>query len=122
MLSQYPQSAKTLLFRGFLGVAGGPGGGSAAVCDPKTLRVHLLGIDLSNTLISCAVGFWVSQHEEIGCDTPPPTRCDALVEGGISAILAGYHMKTGEQAERTPSAILSQKGIARYGGYLALSH
>ena len=41
--------------------------------------------------------------------TPPPKR-------GISAILARYHMKTRQIDAIPPSAILSRKGIARYGG------
>ena len=35
---------------------------------------------------------------------------------GISAILARYPMKTGQMGAIPPSAILSRKGIARYGG------
>ena len=35
---------------------------------------------------------------------------------GISAILARYHMKTRQMGAIFPSAILSRKGIVRYGG------
>ena len=35
---------------------------------------------------------------------------------GISAILARYPMKTRQKGAIPPSAILSRKGIARYGG------
>ena len=35
---------------------------------------------------------------------------------GISAMLARYPKKTGQMGAIPPSAILSRKGIARYGG------
>ena len=41
---------------------------------------------------------------------PPPLK------RGISAILARYPMKTRQMGAIPPSAILSRKGIARYGG------
>ena len=44
------------------------------------------------------------------CDTPPPLK------RGISAILARYPLKTRQMGAIPPSAILSRKGIARYGG------
>ena len=65
----------------------------------------------------------------IGCDTPSlfserfplweyaKWRCDTLpLKRGISAILARYPMKTRQLGAIPPSAILSRKGIARYGG------
>ena len=65
----------------------------------------------------------------IGCDTPSPFsgrcpigehakwRCDTPPQkGGISAIPARYPMKTRQMGGIPPSAILSRKGIARYGG------
>ena len=65
----------------------------------------------------------------IGCDTPPPfserfpieehSRSGGTippVKRGISAIPARYPMKTRQMGEIPPSAILSRKGIARYGG------
>ena len=64
----------------------------------------------------------------IGCDTPspflsiPPWRaCEVEVrypplKRGISAILARCPMKTRQMGAIPPSAILSRKGIARYGG------
>ena len=68
-------------------------------------------------------------HWPIGCKTPspfserfPPLRaCEVEVrypplERGISAILARYPMKTRQMGAIPPSAILSRKGIARYGG------
>ena len=67
-----------------------------------------------------------------GCDTPPPLfwACPLLEsmrsggaippplidKRGISAILARYPMKTRRKRAIPPSAILSRKGIARYGG------
>ena len=54
------------------------------------------------------------EHAKWRCDTPPPLK------RGISAILARYPMKTRQMGAIPPSAILSRKSIARYGGYLAL--
>ena len=52
---------------------------------------------------------------------PPWRACEVEVrypplKRGISAILARYPMKTREMGAIPPSAILSRKGIARYGG------
>ena len=64
----------------------------------------------------------------IGCDTPSPfserfpleyMRSRGAIpplKRGISAILARYPMKTRQMGAIPPSAILSRKGIARYGG------
>ena len=65
----------------------------------------------------------------IGCDTPPPFSerfpLESMQSGGaippplkrgISAIPARYAMKTRQMGAIPPSAILSRKGIARYGG------
>ena len=52
--------------------------------------------------------FPLGEHAKWGCDTPPHKR-------GISAILARYLMKKGKMGAIPPSAILSRKGIARYG-------
>ena len=66
----------------------------------------------------------------IRCDTPSPFseclplggkrakwRCDPPpTQTGISAILARYPMKTRQKRAIRPSAILSRKGLARYGG------
>ena len=53
--------------------------------------------------------FPFGEHAKWGCDTPPLQR-------GISAILARYPMKTRQMGAIPPSAILSRKGIVRYGG------
>ena len=53
--------------------------------------------------------FPLGEHAKWRCDTPPLKR-------GISAILARYPMKTRQMGAIPPSAILSRKGIARYGG------
>ena len=53
---------------------------------------------------------WVREHAKWTCDTPPPPK------RGTSAILARYPMKTRQMGAIPPSAILSRKGIARYGG------
>ena len=65
----------------------------------------------------------------IGCDTPSPfserfpitehsrsAGAISALKRGISAILARYLMKTRQKRAIPPSAILSRKGIARYGG------
>ena len=43
-------------------------------------------------------------------------RYDTPLKRGILAILARYPMKTRQMVAIPPSAILSLKGIARYGG------
>ena len=84
---------------------------------------------LSDNPLSRAMGFFGVSTRPIGCDTPPPFlsvfpigehakwRCDTPPhKRGISAILARYPMKTRKARAIPPSAILSRKGIARYGG------
>ena len=76
-----------------------------------------------------AMGFLVSQHGQLGAIPPPPflsvSPLESMQSGGaippppqrgISAILARYPMKTRQTGAIPPSAILSRKGIARYGG------
>ena len=86
---------------------------------------------LSDTPLLRAMGFLASQHGQLGAIPPPPflsvspfedMRSGGAIpplERGISAILARYPMKTRQMGAIPPSAILSRKGIARYG-YLAL--
>ena len=74
------------------------------------------------------MGFSVSQHGQLGAIPPPPFLSVSPLESmrrggaipplkrGISAILARYPMKTRQMGAIPPSAILSRKGIARYGG------
>ena len=57
--------------------------------------------------------FPLGENAKWRCDTSPLKR-------GISAIPARYPMKTRQMGARPPSAILSRKGIARYGG--GISH
>ena len=83
---------------------------------------------LSDTPLLRAMGFLVSQHGQLGAIPPPPFLSISPLEsmrsggaipprkGGISAILARYPMKTRQMGAIPPSAILSRKGIARYGG------
>ena len=84
---------------------------------------------LSDTPLACAtMGFLMSQHGQLGAIPPPPflsispwRACKVDVrypplKRGISAILARYPMKTRQMGAIPPSAILSRKGIARYGG------
>ena len=78
------------------------------------------------------MGFLVSQHGQLGAIPPPPFlsasplgehakwRCDLPPKRGILAIPAQYPMKTKQMGAIPPSAILSRKGIARYGRHLAL--
>ena len=83
---------------------------------------------LSDAPLLRAMGFLVSQHGQLGAIPPPPFLSVSPLESmrsggaipplkrGISAILARYHMKTRQVGAIPPSAILSRKGIARYGG------
>ena len=83
---------------------------------------------LSDTPLLRAMGFLVSQHGQLGAIPPPPflafppwSTCEVEVrypplKRGISAILPRYPMKTRQMGAIPPSAILSRKGIARYGG------
>ena len=84
---------------------------------------------LSDTPLLRAMGFLVSQHGQLGAIPPPPFLSIFLLESmqsggaippplqrGISAILARYPKKTRQMGAISPSAILSRKGIARYGG------
>ena len=87
---------------------------------------------LSDTPLLRAMGFLVSQHGELGAIPPPPflsvspwRACEVEVryppfKRGISATLARYPMKTREMGAIPLSAILSRKGIVRYGG--GISH
>ena len=83
---------------------------------------------LSDTPPLRAMGFLVSQHGQLGAIPPPHFLNVSLLESmrsggaipplkrGISATLARYLMKTRQMGAIPPSAILSRKGIARYGG------
>ena len=82
---------------------------------------------LSDTPLLRAMGFLVSQHGQKGAIPPPPfltvSPFESMRNGGaipplkrgISAILARYPMKARQMGAIPPSAILSRKGIARYG-------
>ena len=83
---------------------------------------------LSDTPLPRAMGFLVSQHGQVDAIPPPPflsiSPWESMRSGGaipplkrgISAILARHPMKTRQMGAIPPSAILSRKGIARYGG------
>ena len=83
---------------------------------------------LSDTPLLRAMGFLVSQDGKLGAIPPPPFLSVSPLESmrsggaipphkrGISAILARYPVKTSKTRAIPPSAILSRKGIARYGG------
>ena len=74
------------------------------------------------------MGFLASQHGQSGAIPLPPflsvSPLESMQSGGaipplkrgISAIPARYPMKTRQMGAIPPSAILSRKGIARYGG------
>ena len=82
---------------------------------------------LSDTPLLRAMGFFGVSAWPVGCDTPSPfserSPLDSMrgegaippLKRGISAILARYPMKTRQMGAIPPSAILSRKGIARYG-------
>ena len=55
--------------------------------------------------------FPLGEHLRSGGAIPPPP-----LKRGISAILARYPMKTRQKRAIPPSAMLSRKGIVRYGG------
>ena len=83
---------------------------------------------LSDTPLLRAMGFSVSQHGQLGAIPPPPSLSVSFLESmqsggaipplkrGISARPARYPMKTRQTGAIPSSAILSRKGIARYGG------
>ena len=83
---------------------------------------------LSDTPLLRAMGFLVSQHGQLGAIPPPPflsisplesTRSGGAIHplpNNISAMPVRYPMKTRQVGAEPPSAILSRKGIARYGG------
>ena len=84
---------------------------------------------LSDTPLWRAMGFLASQHGQLGAIPPPPFSQHFPLESmrsggaippplktGISAIFARYPTKTRQLGAIPPSAILSRKGIARYGG------
>ena len=83
---------------------------------------------LSDTPLLRAMGLLMSQHGQLGAIPPPAFLSISPLESmrsggaipplkrGISAILARYPMKTRQMGAIPPSAILSRKGIARYGG------
>ena len=72
----------------------------------------------------CALwGFWcLNMANWVRYPVSPWRACEVEVryppphKRGISAILARYPMKTRQEHAIPPSAILSRKGIARYGG------
>ena len=85
---------------------------------------------LSDTPLLRAMGVFGVSTWPIGCDTPAPffsiSPWESMRSGGaipppplkrgVSAILARYPMKTRQMGAIRPSAMLSRKGIARYGG------
>ena len=83
---------------------------------------------LSDTPLLRAMGFLVSQHGQLGAIPPPPFLSVSPLKSmqgggailpfrrGISAIFVRYPVKTRQMGAIPHSAILSRKGIARYGG------
>ena len=84
---------------------------------------------LSDTPLLRAMGFLVSQHGRLGAIPPAPFLSTSSLESmrsggaiipphkrGISAILTRDPMNQAQTRAIPPSAILSRKGIARYGG------
>ena len=80
---------------------------------PPIARYGVFGVSTwpigCNTPSPFSERFPFGEHANWRCDAPPPQR-------GISAIPARYPMKTRQMGAIPPSAILSRKGIARYGG------
>ena len=78
--------------------------------------LRAMGFGVSTWPIGCdtpspfSERFPLAEHAKWRCDTPPPLK------GGISAIPARYPLKARQMGAIPPSAILSRKGIARYGG------
>ena len=75
------------------------------------------------------MGFFMSQHGQLGSLPPPPFLSVCPLESmrsggaipashkrGISTILARYPMKTRQMGAIPPYAILFRKGIVQYGG------
>ena len=96
--------------------------------NPVHPQIPLVEIPLAKR-----IRFLVNQHGQLGAIPPPLFWAFPPLEsirsggampptkGGISAILARYHMKTRRNACDTHFAILSRKGIrAIWEGYLAL--
>ena len=87
---------------------------------------------LSDTPLLRAMGFWcLNMTNWVRYPLPLSLRISPLesmrsggaippLKRGISAILARYPMKTRRTGAIPPSAILSRRGIARYGG--GISH
>ena len=115
--------SKMLVFRGLL----------QALVDSVSVRLvapyRAIPRDyLSDTPLLRAMGFLVSQHGQLGAIPPPPFLSVSPLESmrsggaihphkrGISAIPARYPMKTRQMGAIPPSAILSRKGLARFGG------
>ena len=83
---------------------------------------------LSDTPLLRAMGFLVSQHGQLGAILPPPFLSVSPLEymrsrGAIPPPQKGYLSDSSAIPYEnkangcdTPSAILSRKGIARYGG------
>ena len=74
---------------------------------------------LSDTPISCAMGFWVSQHEAIAIPLPPACAPEVPYprrRGVSQQYLCNTIWKPRQKAFDTPSAILSRNGIMRHGG------
>ena len=83
---------------------------------------------LSDTPLLRAMGFLVSQHGQLGAIPPPPFlsvfplgehakwRCDTPPQKGYLSDTCAIPYENKGNVCDTPSAILSRKGIARYGG------
>ena len=84
--------------------------------------------NLSDAPLLRAMGFLVSQHVQLGAIPPPPFLSVSPLEsmrsgGAIPPPQKGYLSDTcaipyekGKKGAIPPSAILSRKGVARYGG------
>ena len=80
------------------------------------------------------MGFWVSQHGQLGAIPPPPllsvspsesireveVRYPPPLKSGISAKLARYPMKTRQMGAIPPLRYYLERVLRDMGGYLAL--
>ena len=94
-------------------------------CGPRFCGPRSCG-PCSETPIIARYAFWVSQHGQIGYDTPGPSasmRTWGAIPPRTRGVSQRYLRETlWNEAKRLryPSAILSREGLVRYGGHLSL--
>ena len=77
---------------------------------------------LNDTLTSRDMGFWVSQSQEAGCGTPPPSMRTSRVippcNTGVSAIPAQCHMKVDQNLSTSDFQSEAGEVFGEVGGEL----